>query len=86
MRRIRALFQQSAIEKVELQLNEVIGEVLHLLKGETARRRVEVETDLGQDLPPVVGDRVQLQQLIFNLLLNGIEAMDAVADGPEPSA
>jgi len=83
VRRIRALFKQAAICKIELDMNEVIGEVLHLLAGETARKRVAVETDLGQDLAPVAGDRVQLQQLVFNLLLNGIEAMDPVADRPK---
>lgn len=82
VRRIRALFKQAAPENVELDLNEVIGEVLHLLSTETARRRVVVETELAQDLAPVVGDRVQLQQLVFNLLLNAIEAMDSVIDGP----
>jgi PAS domain S-box-containing protein len=82
VRRIRALFRRTAIEKVALDLNDVIGEVLRLLQGETARRRVIVGTDLGQDLAPVTGDRVQLQQLILNLLLNGIEAMDSVADRP----
>jgi PAS domain S-box-containing protein len=82
VRRIRALFKLAAIEKVELDLNEVIGEVLHLLTGETAKRRVSVVADLGQDLAPVVGDRVQLQQLVFNLLLNAIEAMDPVVDRP----
>jgi C4-dicarboxylate-specific signal transduction histidine kinase len=82
VRRIRALFKQATLERIELDLNEVIGEVLHLLTGETARKRVAVETDLGRDLAPVAGDRVQLQQLIFNLLLNGIEAMDAVVDRP----
>jgi PAS domain S-box-containing protein len=83
VRRIRTLFKQAAVEKIELNLNEVIGEVLHLLNGETTRKRVAVETDLDQDLAPVAGDRVQLQQLIFNLLLNGIEAMDSVADCPK---
>ena len=83
VRRIRTLFKQAAVEKIELNLNEVIGEVLHLLNGETTRKRVAVETDLDQDLAPVAGDRVQLQQLIFNLLLNGIEAMDSVADRPK---
>ena len=57
VRRIRALFKQAAAEKIELDLNEVIGEVLHLLKGETARRRVAVETDLGQGLAPVAGGK-----------------------------
>ena len=83
VRRIRALFKQAAVEKIELDLNEVIREVLHLLNGETTRRRVTVETDLGQDLAPVAGDRVQLQQVVFNLLLNGIEAMDPVVDRPK---
>ncbi len=82
VRRIRALFRQAGIEKAEIDLNELIGEVLHLLTGETAKRRVTVEADLGQDLAPVVGDRVQLQQLVFNLLLNAIEAMDLVVDRP----
>jgi signal transduction histidine kinase len=83
VRRIRALFKQAAIEKIELDLNEAIGEVLHLLTAETARKRVVVESDPGQDLAPVVGGRVHLQQLIFNLLLNGIEAMDPVVDRPK---
>jgi PAS domain S-box-containing protein len=83
VRRIRSLFKQAAVEKIELDLNEVIREVLHLLSGETTRKRVAVETDLGQDLAPIAGDRVQLQQVIFNLLLNGIDAMDSVEDGPK---
>jgi PAS domain S-box-containing protein len=83
VRRIRALFKRAPHEEVLLDLNEVIGEVLGLLRGETAKRRVMVETDLGQNLPPVRGDRVQLQQLILNLLLNGIEAMDPVTDHPK---
>ena len=82
VRRIRALFRRTAIEKVALNLNGVIDEVLGLLQGETAKRRVIVETDLETDLAPVTGDRVQLQQLILNLLLNGIEAMDSVVDRP----
>ena len=82
VRRVRALFKLAAIEKIELDLNEVIGEVLHLLSGETAKRRVAVEAVLGDDLAPVVGDRVQLQQLVFNLLLNAIEAMEPVVDRP----
>jgi PAS domain S-box-containing protein len=83
VRRIRALFKQAAIEKIDLDLNEVIEEVLHLLKGETTRRRITVEMDLGQDLASVAGDHLQLQQVVFNLLLNGIEAMDPVVDRPK---
>jgi PAS domain S-box-containing protein len=82
VRRIRALFKRGAVEKAVLDLNDVIGEVLRLLGGEITRRRVAVETDLGKDLPPVTADRVQLQQLVLNLLLNAIEAMDPVLDRP----
>jgi len=83
VRRIRALFKHALPEKSDLMLNEVIAEVIHLLSGETARRGVALETELDDDLPTVFGDRVQLQQLIFNLLLNAIEAMDSVVDRPK---
>ena len=83
VQRVRALFKLATVEKVMLDLNEIIGEVAHLLGGETSRRRVSIETDLQTDLPPVPGDRVQLQQLVLNLLLNGIEAMDSVIDRPK---
>jgi len=80
VKRIRALFKQAALEKVSLDLNEIVGEVLQLLRSETARRRVAVALDLEHDMPSVVADRIQLQQLVFNLLLNGLEAMDPVPD------
>jgi hypothetical protein len=80
VRRIRALFKRAPVEKARLNLNEVIGEVLRLLASETAKRQVAVEADLKQDLSLVSGDRIQLQQVLLNLLLNGIEAMDSVHD------
>ena len=80
VRRIRALFKHAPVEKAMLNLNEVIGEVLRLLASETSKRQVAVATDLMHDLPMVPGDRVQLQQVLLNLLLNGIEAMDSVHD------
>ncbi len=83
VRRIRALFKHVALETIDLNLNEVIAEVLHLLGGETTRRSVAVQMELADDLPTVLGDRVQLQQLVFNLFLNGIEAMDPVLDRPK---
>jgi signal transduction histidine kinase len=83
VRRIRALFKQAGLEEVVLDLNEIIGEVLRLLDGETRKRRIVVETDLEEDLARVVGDRVQLQQVVFNLLLNGLEAMEPVIDRPK---
>jgi hypothetical protein len=83
VRRIRALFKRAAIEEAALKLNEIIGEVLRLLDGETRKRRVTVETDLEEGLALVAGDRVQLQQVVFNLLLNGLEAMDQIIDRPK---
>jgi PAS domain S-box-containing protein len=80
--RIRALFKRAALEKVALDLNQIIDEVIRLLAAETTKRRIVVETDMENGLPHVMGDRVQLQQLVFNLLLNGIEAMDSVSDRP----
>jgi signal transduction histidine kinase len=57
--------------------------VLGLIHNETVKKRIVIETDLETKLPPTLGDRVQLQQVIFNLLLNGIEAMETVADRPK---
>jgi signal transduction histidine kinase len=82
VRHIRALFRKTTLEKVDLDVNEVIAEVLRLIHKETQDKRVAVETDLEKTLPTASGDRVQLQQVIFNLLLNGIESMDAVTDRP----
>jgi PAS domain S-box-containing protein len=82
IRRVRALFKRAAVEKIMLSVNDVIGEVVRLLAAEIAKRRVSIETDLAKDLPQVLGDRVQLQQLTSNLLLNGMEAMDPVNDRP----
>jgi PAS domain S-box-containing protein len=80
--RIRALFKRAAIERALLDLNEIIDEVIRLLAGETSKKRIAVETDLENNLPHVMGDRVQLQQLLFNLLLNGIEATDSMTTRP----
>lgn len=83
VRRIRSLFKKTPFEKIRLNLNTVIIEVLHILSGETAKRKIGVETDLADALPPILGDRIQLQQLIFNLLSNGIEAMDSTLARPK---
>jgi hypothetical protein len=80
VRRIRALFKRTAVEISLVNVNDLIGEVLRLSAHEIARRAVSVETDLAKDSLLVSGDRVQLQQLILNLLLNGMEAMDSVVD------
>ena len=83
VRRIRALFKHAPPETINLDLNEIIREVLRLLASEAAKKHVAMETDLTPDLERVQGDRVQLQQLLFNLLQNGIESMDTALPHPK---
>jgi C4-dicarboxylate-specific signal transduction histidine kinase len=82
IKHIRALLQKDRPQHVDLDLNDAIREVLTLTRGEQQRRGVSVETKLFPRLPRVRGDRIQLQQVILNLVVNGIEAMGAVSDRP----
>jgi PAS domain S-box-containing protein len=82
VRRVRSLFKRGDMPKVALDLNDVIAEMLRLVDSERARKGVALLTDLAPALPLVLGDRVELQQLVHNLLLNGLEAMDSVVDRP----
>jgi PAS domain S-box-containing protein len=75
--RIRALVKKSATEQTELDINEVIQEVLGLLQNEIQKNRVVLRMELAADLRRILGDRIQLQQVILNLVMNGIEAMSA---------
>jgi len=72
---IRALTRKSTPEMVALDINDVIREVIALMRAEFRRHGVNVETSLSSNLNYVVGDRVQLQQVVLNLIMNGIEAM-----------
>jgi PAS domain S-box-containing protein len=76
--RIRAFIRKAPAEKSELDINELIEEVLALTGHELYKNRVQVERQLTKPLPHVVGDRVQLQQVLLNLIVNGIEAMSTV--------
>jgi PAS domain S-box-containing protein len=80
--RIRAFIKKASTEKSELDINEVIQEVLALARRELSENRVLLEPQLTKALPPVLADRVQLQQVLLNLIMNGIEAMTAVTDRP----
>ena len=80
VRRIRALFSKSAPERVPVQVNELIQQAAGLLQAEISRNKVVLETELAPDVPSAAADPVQLQQVIVNLMLNGIEAMSAVED------
>jgi predicted ATPase/signal transduction histidine kinase len=84
--RIRALFQKTRALQEQLDINEAIGEIVALMEGEIRRNRVVLQMELAADLPPIMGDRVQLQQVVVNLILNGIEAMSAVQDRPRKLA
>ena len=79
---IRALSRKSGIRKQRVDMNEAIEEILALAQGEVRTRRVALRTDLAARIPPVLGDRVQLQQVVLNLVMNGIEAMGSVQDRP----
>ena len=80
--RIRALARRTPTEKEPLDINDVIRDVVALAEGEARRTRARLRTELGGDLPRVLGDAVQLQQVVLNLLLNGLDAMHAVVDRP----
>jgi PAS domain S-box-containing protein len=73
--RIRALLRKGPSERVAVDINQIIQEVTLLLRRELTRNDVSLRTDLGHDLPPVSGDRIQLQQVVINLVTNAIEAM-----------
>jgi PAS domain S-box-containing protein len=73
--RLRSLYKKSSPKRELVAINEVIGEMAGMLRSEARRHGVSIRTDLKDDLPMTVADRVQLQQVLMNLMLNGIEAM-----------
>ena len=82
IRRVRALANKTDIEKVPLDVNDVVREVIALVQRELISHQVSLRTELAPALPTILGDRVQLQQVIINLVMNGIEAMQSVTDRP----
>jgi len=78
--RIRALVKKETLQKTRLDINEVIGEAVALASPEAQRKRIRMRTERATDLPSVLGDRVQLRQVILNLIMNGIEAMTGVEE------
>jgi PAS domain S-box-containing protein len=79
--RIRALFKKAPTATETVNINEVIEEVLTLTQAELQRNRVSSRIQFANDLPMVIGDKIQLQQVILNLVVNAIEAMSGVAGG-----
>jgi PAS domain S-box-containing protein len=80
--RIRAFIKKEPVEKNRINMNDVIQEVLALADRELYENRVQLERQLTKALPPVLADRVQMQQVLLNLIMNGIEAMIPVTDQP----
>jgi PAS domain S-box-containing protein len=77
---IRSLVNKASPQKDWLNINETILEVIALARSEVQGNRIALQTQLSDELPLVLGDRIQLQQVILNLVMNGIEAMSAVTD------
>jgi PAS domain S-box-containing protein len=80
IQRIRQLATKGDLKKGVLSINDVVKDVVSLVRTEVQKHRASICTELASGLPPVVGDRVQLQQVIINLLINGAEAMTTVCD------
>jgi PAS domain S-box-containing protein len=78
--RIRGLIKKSPLEKARLHLHDVVSAVLVLVRPEAAARRVTVQAQIPEDLPLIFGDRVQLQQVLLNLVMNGMDAMNSVEE------
>jgi PAS domain S-box-containing protein len=79
--RIRALVKKAPQRKDRLEINGAIREVIELTRDEAKKNRVSVRTHLAEDLPLIRGDRVQLQQVMLNLIVNAVQAMSGVGDG-----
>jgi PAS domain S-box-containing protein len=80
--RIRALLKKAPLHKEDVDINEAILEVIGLTRGEVTKNGISVQTQLAEGLPFIRGDWVQLQQVILNLIINAVEALSSVGEGP----
>ncbi|MET4118311.1 PAS domain S-box-containing protein [Bradyrhizobium sp. JR1.5] len=80
--RIRALFKKAPLRKEDVDINEAILEVIALTRGEVVKNGISVQSHLGDGLPLIQGDRVQLQQVIMNLIINAVEALSSISGDP----
>jgi len=80
--RIRALLKDGTPIKSQFSLDEIVAEIVALTEAEAQRRQVSVQTRLESNLPPVTADRVQLQQVLMNLMMNALDALSEVIDRP----
>jgi PAS domain S-box-containing protein len=74
--RVRALVRKAATPKAQLDLNKTVREVLALVAEEAKKKKVTIQTEFAEDLAPVLGDRVQLQQVVLNIVMNAMDAMN----------
>src|SRR5208282_6318592 len=77
---VRALTTKTPPAKQRLDVNETISEVVALAGDEMRRNSVALRTEFAHDLAPVLGDRVQLQQVVLNLVMNGVQAMSTIGE------
>src|SRR4029450_2889706 len=84
IRRLRGLLAKGTVEPAALDVNAIAPEVPRLVSADAVVRNVSVRLELAPDLPPVWGDRVQLQQVVLNLFLNGLDAMTDADRGWRP--
>jgi len=83
IRRLRGMLRKEAAEHKRLDINDVVLDVLRIIRSDLLNRNVDMVLELAQALPPIEGDRVQLQQVLLNLVMNGTDAMESVAKGRE---
>jgi C4-dicarboxylate-specific signal transduction histidine kinase len=82
LQRLRALAKKTDAKRTVFDMNEMIREVIHLVGGEASAREVSITLQLQDDLPHMCGDRVQLQQVVLNFVLNAFEAIAEASDRP----
>ena len=82
IRRVRALIKKTDAQWVPLDVNEIVSETMNIVEHELLRYRVSQRMELSSELPAVFGDKIQLQQVLLNLIINSIEAMQPVTDRP----
>jgi PAS domain S-box-containing protein len=76
--RVRSLFKKDSLQREEVDMNELIQEMIALLRSEASKHSILIDSDFSLDLPPIMADRVQLQQVLMNLMLNSIAAMKSM--------